>query len=57
MKKGKYQLVLRLNFEAMDDIEAKQKAREYLKNSGLSERTVQKLQRLNEGKPPQGVSL
>lgn len=57
MEKNKYQLVLRLSFEALDDIEAKQKAREYLKNSGLSEKTVQKLQRLNEGKPPEGVSL
>ena len=52
-----YQLNIKIPYEAMDDIQARQMAQEILKNSPVSDDTTVKLQRLQSGKPPEGVKL
>lgn len=57
MEENEYQLILRLSFKALDDPSARQKAKEYLKNSGLSEKVITKLQKVNKNSPPEGIKL
>jgi hypothetical protein len=61
-----YQLTIRIPFEAMDDIEARQKANALIEQGlvqtelhtlSLPSQTVLKLQRLEANKPPVGMSL
>lgn len=56
-EKGEYQLVLRLSFKALDDPAARQKAKQFLKDSGISEDVVVKLQKLQGSQPPIGLQL
>jgi len=55
-----YQLVIKIPIEALDSPDARKKAREILKKTrmGLAcEKTDIKLQRLHQGKPPEGVII
>lgn len=52
-----YQLIIRIPFEAFDDVEARQRAREMLVVHKAPEESVVKLQRLRENKEPEGVKL
>ena len=52
-----YQLTVRIPLVAMDDIEARQKAQDLLKEMKTPDTTVKKLQRIQVGKPPEGVKL
>lgn len=52
-----YQLILRLSFKAMDDPAARQKAKQFLEDSGISEDVVMKLQKLQRNQPPVGLEL
>ena len=54
-----YQLVVTIPFDAMDDIHAREKARDYFENSGLSniDDPKIKLQKLFGDRPPQGLAL
>jgi hypothetical protein len=56
-KQEEYQLVLRLPFKAMDDPAARQKAKQFLEDSGISEDMVVKLQKLQGNQPPVGLEL
>jgi len=54
----KYLLTIKVPFEAMDDIEARKKAREYIQDNGASnEDNVVKLQENFTDKPPRGIPL
>lgn len=52
-----YQLILKLSFKAMDDPAARQKAKQFLEDSGISENVVVKLQKLQGNQPPVGLEL
>lgn len=52
-----YQLMIRIPFEALDDLEARQKARDMLVVHKAPDKAVVKLQRLRENKEPEGVKL
>jgi hypothetical protein len=54
----KYLLTIRIPFEAMDDIEARQKATEYMADaSEIVPESEEKLQEIFPDKPPRGISL
>lgn|GEM_PF-4153816 len=53
----KYQLVIRIPYEAMDDIEAREKASKIMEMISVSDEAVVKLQRLQERAEPIGVSF
>jgi sulfur transfer complex TusBCD TusB component (DsrH family) len=54
-----YLLTIRIPFKAMDDVMAREKAKEITKVSipTISVPVVVKLQRQEQGKPPEGVKL
>ena len=53
-----YRLVVSIPFQATDDIEARQKAREHFEASGLSDIPADiKLQKLYTDRAPQGLAL
>lgn len=53
----KYQLIIKIPFEALDDVEAREKAKLITENYLYKEGTEQKLQRVYPDKPPVGVNL
>lgn len=54
----KYLLTIKIPFEALDDIEARKKAREYIQdNSASDEGNLVKLQENFTDKPPRGIPL
>jgi hypothetical protein len=53
----KYQIVIKINYDAMDDIEAKTKMYEILQNKELTTDAEIKLQEKYENKPPRGIAL
>jgi hypothetical protein len=55
-----YQLVIRISFTAIDDMDARLKARDLVSNSDIcfeGDLPDYKLQRVYKGKPPEGVSM
>lgn len=53
----KYQLVVKVPFEAIDNLQARQMAQELMKFCPAAEGTSVKLQMLRENKEPIGVKL
>jgi len=54
-----YQIIVKIPFEALDDVEARQKARQALADPLLNmipEKEV-KFQRVHKNKPPEGLSV
>lgn len=49
---NEYQLVIRIPYNALDDMQARQMAREMMKVTTVPDETVVKLQRLEDGKEP-----
>lgn len=54
---AKYQLILKIPFEAMDDIEARKIAEGHLREIRHNDLIEPKLQQVYEDKPPKGVFL
>lgn len=52
-----YQLMIRIPFEALDDLDARQQARKMLRIHRVKNEAVVKLQHLRENKEPEGVKL
>jgi len=52
-----YQLVIRIPFDALDNVQARQIAEGYLKIASLPTGASVKLQRLEGNKPPSGIPL
>lgn len=52
-----YQLITRVPFEALDDAQARQKARQLMASMKAPKMSVIKLQRLRDNKEPEGVKL
>ena len=57
MEKRKYQLVVRVPIEAMDDPQARRIAREIIRKARVPEKRIAKLQRLCEQSYPVGVQM
>jgi hypothetical protein len=57
MPKERFQLVVRVPFEAIDTVQARQIAKELLKMCPATASTVIKLQRLRSHREPEGVKL
>jgi hypothetical protein len=53
----RYQLVMRVPFDALDNIQARQIAQGYLKIASLPNEASVKLQRLEGNKPPSWIPL
>ena len=53
----KYLLTIKIPFEAMDDIQARKKAREYIQANAQDEDKTIKLQENFTDKPPRGIPL
>lgn len=53
----KYQLVMKVPFDALDNLQARQIASGFLKIAALPNEASVKLQRLEVNKPPSGVPL
>ena len=56
LEKRKYLLSIKMPFEAIDDAEARQIAKDYLDGKRELQKDV-KLQKLMQGKSPEGLSL
>ena len=56
MEKAQYQLILKFPFEAIDDLEAREKAMDMLEDFEL-DKDVAKLQRVFKDKAPEKVTL
>lgn len=56
-EKCKYQLVIKVPYEALDNLQARQIAKGYLQSTTLPAEASVKLQRLQEHKEPVGVPL
>lgn len=54
---GDYQLIIKVPYKALDDVQARQIAREYLNSAPLPTGATTKLQRLQNRKEPVGVTL
>jgi hypothetical protein len=52
----KYQLIVKIPFEAIDDIEARKEATGMLQGMAASEENA-KLQEIYDNKPPRGIAL
>jgi hypothetical protein len=52
-----YQLVIKIPYEALDNLQARQIAQGYLDTTSLPKETVVKLQRVHDHKEPTGVPL
>lgn len=57
LEKEEYVLVIKVPIKALDNLQARQIANGYLKCAAVPEGAAVKLQRLQEGKQPQGVPL
>lgn len=59
MKNKDYQIQIKINFEAMDDLEARKIAQEKIKelNFLVAKNAEVKLQRLSKNSPPIGIKL
>ena len=57
LERYKYQLVIKVPYEAIDNLQARQIAKEYLNTTPLPNEAVVKLQRIQEHKEPMGVPL
>lgn len=56
--KETYQVVVRQKIEAVDTLDARELAEEFIYNHDLDYSDCEiKLQRLNDGKPPEGIPL
>lgn len=54
----KYQLIIKVPFEAMDDIAARQKAKQYAKEvKAIAPDADEKLQEVYSDKPPRGINI
>ena len=53
----KYQLIIKIPFEAIDDIEARKEAMGMLCGMNISEEENAKLQEIYDNKPPRGIAL
>jgi hypothetical protein len=51
----KYQIVIKIPFEAIDDLEARNKARKIVDNLHVSDNVDVKFQKLLENQPPKGM--
>lgn len=54
---AKYQLILKITFEALDDMEARQIAEGHLREIRHNDLIEPKLQKVYEGQPPKGIFL
>lgn len=54
---AKYQLILKIPFEALDDMEARQISEGHLREIRHNDLIEPKLQKIYEGQPPKGIFL
>jgi hypothetical protein len=57
LEKSKYQLVIKVPFDALDNLQARQIAKGYLDTVSLPQVASVRLQRVHDRKPPEGVEL
>ena len=57
VERYQYQLVMRIPFDALDNVQARQIAKGYLDTAALPKDAAVKLQRLEGNKPPTGIPL
>lgn len=57
LKDNEYQIIVRLTFNEMDDISAKEKAQKVLNEMNIPDKVDIKLQRLEQSKPPIGIKF
>jgi len=52
-----YQLVIRIPFKAIDNLQARQIAQGFAQATAIPQESVVKLQRVHENAPPEGVEV